>query len=167
VKLVSTCEACQKFSCKTKALAQPGQLIAPSWPLQRWGIDIVNKLTPAQDNYTFTTVEVDYFKKGVEVKPLTNVSSTSIKKFFCQNIICYYGVPRHMTNDNTKYFDNAMFKDFYHQIGTKVAFASVYHPKNNGAVERANGLIFDTIKNPQRQKERKMSGGHDTSSMEP
>jgi hypothetical protein len=29
-KLVSTCQACQKFSRKTKAPAQPMQLIAPS-----------------------------------------------------------------------------------------------------------------------------------------
>jgi IS30 family transposase len=91
-------------------------------------------------------VAVKYFTKWVEAKPLTNVSSTSIKKFFWQNIICCYAVPRHITVDNTKYFDNAMFKDFYHQIGTKVAFALVYHPQTNGAVERANDIIFEAIK---------------------
>jgi hypothetical protein len=32
---------------------------------------------------------------------------------------------RHITVDNAKYFDNAMFKEFCQQIGTKVAFASV------------------------------------------
>ena len=68
--------------------------------------------------------------KMVEVKPLTNVSSASIKKFFWQNIMCRYGVPRHITIDNVKYFDNAMFMDFYHQIWTKVAFASVYQWPN-------------------------------------
>jgi hypothetical protein len=45
-----------------------------------------------------------------------------------------------------KYFDNTMFKDFCHQIGMKVAFASLYHPQSNGAVERANSLIFKAIK---------------------
>jgi hypothetical protein len=39
-----------------------------------------------------------------------------------------------------------MFKDFCQQIGTKVAFASVYHPQSNGAVERANSLISEAIK---------------------
>jgi hypothetical protein len=39
-----------------------------------------------------------------------------------------------------------MFKDFYHQVGTKVSFASVYHPQSNRAVERANALIFEAIK---------------------
>jgi hypothetical protein len=89
---------------------------------------------------------VEYFTKWVEAKPLTNVSSASIKKFFWQNITCRYGIPRYITIDNTKYFDNVMFKDFCHQIGMKVAFASVYHPQINRVVERANGLIFEAIK---------------------
>jgi hypothetical protein len=81
-KLVSTCEACQRFPRKMKASAQPVQLIALSWPLQRWGIDIVRKLTPVQGNYTFVVVAVEYFTKWIEVKSLTNVSSATIKKFF-------------------------------------------------------------------------------------
>jgi hypothetical protein len=39
-----------------------------------------------------------------------------------------------------------MFKDFCHQVRTKVAFTFVYHPQSNGAVERANALIFEAIK---------------------
>ena len=31
-------------------------------------------------------------------------------------------------------------------MGTKLCFASVYHPQSNGAVERANGIIFSRIK---------------------
>jgi hypothetical protein len=39
-----------------------------------------------------------------------------------------------------------MFKDFCHQVGTKISFASVYYPQSNGTVERANSLIFEAIK---------------------
>jgi hypothetical protein len=39
-----------------------------------------------------------------------------------------------------------MFKQFCLQIGTKVAFASVYHPQSNGVVERAKSLIFEAMK---------------------
>jgi hypothetical protein len=48
--------------------------------------------------------------------------------------------------DNVKQFENDIFKKFSDQIGTKVAFASVYHPQTNGAIERANALIFEAIK---------------------
>jgi hypothetical protein len=86
-------------------------------------------LTPAQGNYTFAAVAVEYFTKWIEAKPLTNVSSASIKKFFWQNIICHYGISRQITVNNAKYFNNTMFKEFCQQIGTKVAFALVYHPQ--------------------------------------
>jgi hypothetical protein len=63
--------------------------------------------------------------KWVEAKPVTNVSSAIIKNFFWQNIICRYGVPRHIIVDFAKYIDSTMFKDFYQQVRTKVAFAYV------------------------------------------
>jgi IS30 family transposase len=55
-------------------------------------------------------------------------------------------VPRKITVDNTKQFDCHIFKDFCHQMGVEAAFASVYNPQSNGAVEKANALIFTTIK---------------------
>jgi hypothetical protein len=39
-----------------------------------------------------------------------------------------------------------MFKQFCQQIGTKVAFISVDHPQSNGAVEKADCLIFEAMK---------------------
>jgi hypothetical protein len=114
--------------------------------MQRWDIDIVRKLTPTQGNYTFAVITVEYFTKWIEAKPLTNVSSATIKKFFWQSNLYRYVVLRHITVDNAKYFDNAMFKEFCQQIGTKVAFASVYHSQSNRVVEKANLLIFQAMK---------------------
>jgi hypothetical protein len=145
-KLVSTYEACQKFSHRSKALVQPSQLIAPSLPLQRWGINIVGKHTLPQGNYSFAIVAVEYFTKWVEANLATNITSTTIQKFFWRNIIYRYGVPQKITFNNAKYFDNAMFKDFCHRVGMKVSFRSVYHRQSNGAIEQTNGLIFKAIK---------------------
>jgi hypothetical protein len=41
----------------------------------------VGKLTPAQGNYTFTIVAVEYFTKWVEAKPVTNITSATIQNF--------------------------------------------------------------------------------------
>jgi ribonuclease HI len=48
-------------------------LIPPSWPLQRWGMDLVGPLPTAQGNCRFAAVVVDYFTKWVEA----NLSRTS------------------------------------------------------------------------------------------
>jgi len=54
-------------------------------------------------------------------------------------------VPRTLIVDNGKQFDSDKFKEFCRSIGTKIAFASVYHPESKGAVERANRVIFSAI----------------------
>jgi transposase InsO family protein len=89
---------------------------------------------------------VDYFTKWVEAKPLANIKAPTIQKFFWQNIICRFRVPRELTVDNGKQFDCYTFKEYCKSLGTHAKLSSVYHPQSNGAVERANGLIFSGIK---------------------
>jgi hypothetical protein len=91
-------------------------------------------------------VAVEYFSKWVEAKPLLSITSATIQKFFWQNNVCRFGVPHEVTVDNGKQFNSADFKDFCTYLGTKLCFASVYHPQSNGAAERANGVIFTDIK---------------------
>jgi hypothetical protein len=54
-------------------------------------------------------------------------------------------VPNAITVDNGTQFDAEAFKEFCEQIGTKIHFASVRHPKSNGLVERANDIIMTGI----------------------
>jgi transposase InsO family protein len=48
--------------------------------------------------------------------------------------------------DNGKQFDSTNFKEFCTYLGTRLCFASVCHPQSNGAVERANDVIFTDIR---------------------
>jgi hypothetical protein len=106
----------------------------------------VGPLTTAQGNYKYIVVTVEYFIKWIEVKPLVNIATMGLKRFFWQNIICHFKVPRKITVDNAKQFDCHIFKDICHQIGVKAAFTSVYHPQSNWAMESANALIFSAMK---------------------
>jgi hypothetical protein len=117
-----------------------------TWPLQRWGLDIVGPLPTAQGNHKFTFVAVEYFTKWIEARAVSIITSKTAQKFFWQNIVCQFGVPSELTVDNGKQFDSQDFRDFSFSIGTKPVFASVYHPQSNGVVERANGKIFTAIK---------------------
>jgi hypothetical protein len=87
-----------------------------------------------------------FHQKWIEVNPLVNIAAAGLRRFFWQNIICHFRVPRKITVDNAKQFNCHIFEDFCHQMGVEAAFASVYHPQPNGAVEKANALIFTAIK---------------------
>jgi hypothetical protein len=144
--LVQKCKNCQKCARDQKQPSSLTQLIQPTWPLQRWGLDSLGPLQPAQGNLRYVVVAVEYFSKWVEAKPLVTITSVIVQKFFWQNIVCRFGVPKAITVDNRTQFDAEAFKEFYDQIGTKIHFASVRHPESNGLVERANGIIMTGIK---------------------
>jgi transposase InsO family protein len=110
--------------------------------LQRWGLDLLGPLPIAQGNLKYVVVAVEYFSRWIEAKPLATITSVTVQKFFWQNIVCRFGVPKAITMDNGTQFDVETFKDFCDQIGTKIHFASVRHPESNGLVERANDIIM-------------------------
>jgi hypothetical protein len=113
--------------------------------LQRWGLDLLGPLPPAQGNLRYVVVAVEYFSKWIEAKPLATITSVTVQKYFWQNIVCRFRVPKAITVDNGTQFDAEAFKEFCEQIGTKIHFASVRHPESNGLVERANGIIITGI----------------------
>jgi ribonuclease HI len=144
-ELVQKCENCQKCARDQKQPSSLTQLIQPTWPLQRWGLDLLGPLPPAQGNLKYVVVAVEYFSKWIEAKPLATITSAIVQKFFWQNIVCRFGVPKAITVDNGTQFDAETFKELCDQIGTKIHFASVRHPESNGLVERANGIIMTRI----------------------
>ena len=60
-------------------------------------------------------------------------------------IIYRFGVPTYITVDNGKQFDCIEFRNFCSELGIKLAFTSINHVESSGAVERANGLIFNAF----------------------
>jgi ribonuclease HI len=145
-RVTRSCEACQNFSPRSGAPSQFTKLIAHTWPLQRWGLDIVGPLPTTQGNLKFTFITVEYFTKWIGGRAVSTITTKTTQKFFWQNIVCRFGVPSELIVDNDKQFDNHDFREFYSSIGTKAMFASVYHPQSNSAIECANDKIFSAIK---------------------
>jgi hypothetical protein len=74
-RVTRSCEACQKFSPRSGNPSQFTKLIAHTWPLQRWGLDIVGPLPTAQGNLKFTFVAVEYFTKWIEARVVCTITS--------------------------------------------------------------------------------------------
>jgi hypothetical protein len=90
--------------------------------LQRWGLDLLGPLPPAQGNLKYVVVAVEYFSKWIEAKPLATITLVTVQKKFWQNIVCRFGVPKAITVDNGTQFDADAFKEFCEKIGTKIHF---------------------------------------------
>jgi hypothetical protein len=82
-------------------------------------LDLLGLLPPAQGNLKYVVVAVEYFSKWIEAKPLATITSATVQKFFWQNIVCHFGVPKAITVDNGTQFNAKTFKTFCSQIGTK------------------------------------------------
>jgi hypothetical protein len=73
---------------------------------------LLGPLPPAQGNLRYVVVAVEYFSKWIEAKPLATIIVATIQKFFWQNVICLFGVPKAITLDNRAQFDSKAFKTF-------------------------------------------------------
>jgi len=45
-------------------------------------MDLVGPLPTTQGNYKYAVVAVEYFTKWIEAKPLVNITSEAVRKFF-------------------------------------------------------------------------------------
>jgi transposase InsO family protein len=90
-------------------------------------------------------VAVDKFSKWIEVVPVTNQDATTAVKFF-ESIVYRYGIPNSIITDNGTNFTSGEFQDFAKNLGIKLKYASVVHPKSNGQVKKANGLVCGGLK---------------------
>jgi hypothetical protein len=90
-------------------------------------------------------VAVDKFTKWVEAAPVTTQDST-VAINFIKSIVFRFGVPHSIITDNGTNFTSKEFKSYCESMGIKLKFASIAHPKTNGQVKKANGLICNEIK---------------------
>jgi transposase InsO family protein len=72
--------------------------------------------------------------------PVTTQDSIAAINFI-KSIVFHFGVPYSIITDNGTNFTSKEFKSYCEGLGIKLKFASIAHPKTNGQVEKANGLI--------------------------
>jgi hypothetical protein len=82
-------------------------------------LDLLGPLPPAQGNLKYVVVAVEYFSKWIEEKSLATITSATVQKFFWQNIVCRFGVPKAITVDNGAQFDAELSKPFVAKLVQK------------------------------------------------
>nr|GEU58194.1 protein NYNRIN-like [Tanacetum cinerariifolium] len=116
------------------------------WPTMHAGIDIAGSFPEGPAKVKFLIVELDYFTKWIEAKPVATITGAHIKKFVWDNIVCRFGLPGEIISDNEKQFRDNPFKDWCEKLCIRQCFAFVKHLQDNGLVERANRSLGKGIK---------------------
>jgi hypothetical protein len=78
VELVQKCDNCHICAKDQKLPSSLTQLIQPTWPLQRCGMDLLGPLPPSQGNLRYVVVAVEYLSKWIEAKALATITSATV-----------------------------------------------------------------------------------------
>jgi hypothetical protein len=142
--LIKRCKGCQFFAKQQHLPAQALRIIPPSWPFAMWGLDSVGPFRTAPGGYKHILVAVDKFTKWIEVRPVAKVTPEEATKFI-GDITHRFGVPNRIITDLGKAFIGSALWDFYQDNTIDVYYSSVAHPRCNGQVERANGMVLQAL----------------------
>jgi IS30 family transposase len=110
-----------------------------------WGLDVMGPFCTAPGGYKHILVAVDKFTKWIEVRLVAKVTSEEAVKFI-RDIKHCFGVTNRIITDLGKAFTGSIFWDFYQQKTIDVYYSSVAHPRCNGQVESANGMVLRALK---------------------
>ena len=144
-ELVRHCESCQFFAKQIHVPAHELQTIPASWPFSCWGLDMIGPFKPAPGGYKWVYVAIDKFSKWIEYKPLTSSSAKKAVEFF-KEIFNRFGLANSIITDLGSTFTGTEFWDYCDEQCVLVKYVSVAHPRANGQVERANGMILEALK---------------------
>jgi hypothetical protein len=77
---------------------------------------------------------------------------------FIQDVIFRFGIPNNSITNLGSNFTSSEFFDFCEQRSIQIKYASVAHPRANGQVERANGMIQEALRKKVFDKSEKLAG---------
>ena len=118
---------------------------------------MIGSFKKAQGGDTHILVTIDKFTKWIEYKPIASLTSAKAVEFI-QEIMFRFGIPNNIITDLGSSLTSSEFFDFCEQRSIQIKYASVAHPRANGQVERANGMILDALRKKVFDKSEKLAG---------
>jgi hypothetical protein len=118
---------------------------------------MIEPFKKAQGGYTHILATIDKFTKWIEYKPIASLTSSKAVEFI-HDIIFRFGIPNSIITDLGSNFTSSEFFVFCEQQSIQIKYASTAHPRANGQVERANGMILEALREKVFDKSEKLAG---------
>jgi hypothetical protein len=106
---------------------------------------MIGPLPNTPGGFNRVLVVIDKFTKWIEVKPATFPKADRVLDFL-DELVHRYGLPHRSIIDLGSNFNNHQFWEYCKNSGIDVRYVSIAHPRANGQVERANGMVLDSLK---------------------
>jgi hypothetical protein len=106
---------------------------------------MIGPFTMALGGFIHILVAIDKLTKWIEYKPITKLTPDRIIDFI-SDILHRFGFPNTIITDLGSNFTANQFWEFCENAYIKVKYVFVAHPRANGQVERANGMIIEGLK---------------------
>ena len=118
-----------------------------SWPFEMWGTNIVGPFEPpASNGYRFILAATDYFSRWSEVETFKEIMAEMVIKFFQNNVLYRFGVPRRIISNNGPAYRNNKLLSFTKAHKIDWRFSSIYNPRANGLAEAFNKTLTKLLK---------------------
>jgi hypothetical protein len=143
--LVRRCQNCKFFGKQSHIPAHSLITIPPSWLFACWSLDMIGPFTMGPGGFTHVLVAIDKFTKWIEYKPIAKLTPDQVVDFI-SHILHRFSFPSSIITDLGSNFTANQFWKFCENACIEVKYVSVAHPRANGQVERASGMIIDGLK---------------------
>jgi transposase InsO family protein len=106
---------------------------------------MIGPFTMASGGFTHILVSIDKFTKWIEYKSIAKLTPDRVVDLI-SDILHRFGLPNTIITDLGSNFTANRFWEFCENACIEIKYVSVAHPRANGQVERANGMIIDGLK---------------------
>jgi transposase InsO family protein len=118
----------------------------PSAPWMQVAIDTVGPLHTTRHGNKYIICMVDYFTRYCEAQAVEEQSTHTVLRAVYNQVICRHGVPQVLISDRGSPYVSEVAKQMFNRLGITRHYSSAYHPQSNGAVERFNRTLKETLR---------------------
>ena len=147
-EFVENCPVCQME--KSDHALSKGKLQSSHVPESKWSevsIDFITDLLMSSRNRDSVLIIVDKATRMVHLAPCSKtVNATDNGKLLWNTVVKLHGIQRVIYSDRGSQFAAGSCRELWRLTGTKLAYSTAYHPQAQGAVERMNSVVIQTVR---------------------
>jgi transposase InsO family protein len=145
IRHVLSCRVCQQSKRQKSQNILTRPVSVASRPFQHIGVDVIGPLPTTRKGRVYILTIVDHFTRWAEAIALEDQTTRSIARAIIRYVICRHGLFEYMTSDNGSVFVSDLAEVIYKELGIKRIRTTPIHPQSNGATERFNGTLKQTL----------------------